>query len=120
MVLAGFAGAAQGPGGRWELLGRQEVAFRGDHDRIEVGRQEGRFRQLQIRVEGAPIEMRRMVVTFRNGETFSPTLRHRFEKNSSSRVIDLPRNRRVIERIDFDYRSISRREGTATVAVYGR
>jgi hypothetical protein len=103
-----------------ELLGRQEVDFRHDRDRIEVGRQEGRFKQLQARVEGALVEMRRMTVTFANNETFSPNLRHRFEKNSKTRNIDLPGDRRTIKSIDFDYASLDRRQDRATVAVYGR
>jgi hypothetical protein len=116
LILASLAGAAP----NWELLGRQEVNFRGDHDRIEVGRQEGRFKQLQVKVEGAPIEMRRMTVTFGNNETFTPNLRQRFDKNSRSRNIDLPGDRRTIKSIDFDYASLDRRQNRATVEVYGR
>jgi hypothetical protein len=116
LIVAALAGAAP----NWELLGRQEVDFRNDHDRIEVGRQEGRFKELQVRVEGAPVEMRRMTVTFANNETFSPNLRHRFEKNSKTRNIDLPGDRRTIKSIDFDYASLDRRQDRATVAVYGR
>jgi hypothetical protein len=104
----------------WQLLGRQEVNFRADHDKIDVGRREGRFKELEVRVEGAPIEMRKMVVTFGNDETFSPPLRHRFDANSKTRVIDLPGDRRTIKSIDFDYASLDRREGRATVAVYAR
>ena len=118
-VLTGLAGAAQDQG-RWEMLGRQEVNFRGDRDRVEVGRHEGRFKQLQIRVQGAPVEIDNMVITFGNNEKFSPNLRHRFDERSTSRVIDLPGDRRTIKSIDFNYRSIDRREGKATVAVYGR
>jgi hypothetical protein len=116
LIVAALAGAAP----NWELLGRQQVDFRNDHDRIEVGRQEGRFKELQVRVEGAPVEMRRMTVTFANNETFSPNLRHRFEKNSKTRNIDLPGDRRTIKSIDFDYASLDRRQDRATVAVYGR
>lgn len=119
LLLATLAGTAESAK-QWELLGRQEVNFRGDHDRIEVGRQEGRFKELQVKVEGGPIEMRKMVVTFGNDETFSPRLRPRFDANSRTRVIDLPRERRTIKSIDFDYASLNRREGRATVAVYGR
>ena len=36
LVLTGL-GVAAGAQGRWELMGRREVDFRGDHDRIEVG-----------------------------------------------------------------------------------
>jgi hypothetical protein len=119
LLVTGLASAAQ-RGGRWELLGRQEVDFRRDHDRIEVGRHEGRFKQLQIRVQGGSIEMNKMVVTFDNDERFSPQLRRRFEEGSESHVIDLPGNRRAIKSIDFNYHSIKKREGKGTVAVYGR
>jgi hypothetical protein len=64
--------------------------------------------------------MNKMVVTFDNNEKFSPQLRHRFEEGSDSHVIDLPGNRRTIKSIDFNYRSMNRREGKGTVAVYGR
>jgi hypothetical protein len=117
LLFTGLSFAAQS---RWELLGRQEVDFKRDHDRINVGRHEGRFRQLRIRVQGGSIEMNRMVVTFTNGETFSPQLRRRFEEGSDSHVIDLPGDRRTIKSIDFNYHSSNRREGKATVAVYGR
>lgn len=118
LIATGMAGAADS--GRWERLGSREVDFRGDRDRIEVGRAEGRFRQLQIRVKEAPIEISDMVVTFGNGEKFSPTLRHRFDKGTGVRVIDLPGERRAIKSIDFNYRSINRREGKGRVEVYAR
>jgi hypothetical protein len=118
LIVTGLAGAADS--GRWERLGRREVDFRGDHDRIEVGRAEGRFRQLEIRVKDAPIEISDMVVTFGNNEKFSPTLRHRFDKGAGTRIIDLPGERRAIKSIDFNYRSINRREGKGVVEVYAR
>ena len=113
------AGADQSPG-RWELLGQREVDFKNDHDQIDVGRSEGRFRQIEIRVKNAPIEVSDMVVTFGNDETFKPNLRHRFAEGSGSRVIDLPGDRRTIKRIDFNYKSINRREGKGTVVVLAR
>lgn len=117
-VLSALAGAAEGP--RWELLGRQEVNFKGDRDQIDVGRKEGKFRQIQIRVDGAPVEIDNMRVTFGNDETFSPKLKYRFDEESKSRIIDLPGERRTIKRIDFNYRSPNRREGKARVEVYAR
>jgi hypothetical protein len=115
----GPVGAAQDQE-RWELLGRQQVDFRGDRDRIQVGRHEGKFRQIQVRVQGAPVEIHDMVITFGNNEKFSPPLRHRFDERSNSRVIDLPGERRTIRNVEFNYRSTERREGKATVAVYAR
>jgi hypothetical protein len=119
LLLIGLVGAAEAAQG-WETLGRQQVDFKNDHDRINVGRKEGKFKQLQIRVQGAPVEIEKMVVTFDNDETFSPEIRHRFDEKSKSRSIDLPGNRRVIKRIDFNYRSVDRRQGKATVEVLAR
>jgi hypothetical protein len=118
LLAACMAGAAQSPG--WERLGQREVDFRNDHDQIDVGRKEGRFRQLEVRVKNAPIEIYDMVVTFGNDETFKPKLRHKFAEGSGSRIIDLPGERRTIKRIDFNYKSINRREGKGTVEVRGR
>lgn len=118
LFASAIAGAANS--GKWEVLGRSEVDFKKDHDRITVGRGEGRFKQLQLRVKNAPIEISDMVVTFQNDETFRPKVRHRFEEGSGVRSIDLPGDRRAIKRIDFRYKSINRREGKGTVEVLGR
>jgi len=61
-----------------------------------------------------------MVVTFDNNKTFKPQLRTRFAKGSDSQIIDLPGERRTIKRIDFNYKSINRRQGKGTVEVLGR
>jgi len=116
LLASGLASRASG----WERLGEREVDFRGDHDRIEVGRNEGKYKQLQIKVKDAPIEISNMVVTFGNNQKFNPKLRHRFAEGSGSQTIDLPGERRVIKQIDFNYRSINRREGKGRVEVYGR
>jgi len=120
ILLAAFtAGAARAPE-RWESLGQREVDFRNDHDQIDVGRSEGRFRQIQVKVKNAPIEVFDMVVTMGNDETFKPKLRHKFTQGSGSRIIDLPGERRTIKRIDFSYKSINRREGKGIVEVFAR
>jgi hypothetical protein len=119
LIAACVAGAAQSPG-RWELLGQSEVDFKNDHDQIDVGRKEGKFKQLEVRFKNAPIEVSNMVVTFGNDETFKPQLRYKFTEKSTSRVIDLPGERRTIKRIDFNYKSTNRREGKGTVEVLGR
>jgi hypothetical protein len=104
----------------WERLGARDVDFGGDRDSIEVGRSEGRFRQIQIRVKDAPVEISNVVITFGNDQKFSPEVRERFAEGSGSRVIDLPGERRTIKRIDFRYRSLKKREGKGHVEVYAR
>jgi len=119
VLIAGVAGAGNSPA-HWQLLGERDVDFRTDHDSVEVGRHDGKFKQIQFRVKDAPIEVSDLVVTFSNDQKFIPKLRHRFPEGSGSRVLDLPGERRMIKRIDFNYRSIDRREGRGKVEVYAR
>ena len=119
LLVTAMAGAAN-TSKNWEVLGQREVDFRNDHDKIDVGRSEGRFKQLQFRVKNAPIEVSNMVVTFENNQTFKPPVRHRFDEGSGTRIIDLPGDRRAIKRIEFAYKSINRREGKGIVEVLGR
>jgi hypothetical protein len=104
----------------WEMLGRRNVDFRTDVDTIHVGRSEGRFRQLRVVVQGAPIELQDLKVTFGDGSVFDAPLRYRFYDPYSSRVIDLPGDYRVIRRVDLAARTLDRRDGNAVVALYGR
>ena len=129
LILSGLAGAVQAQGrweserfepGRWEFLGERDVEFGPDRDRLYIGRNMGRFTEIQVRVNGAAVEINDMVVTFDNGEIFTPSLRRHFDGSSLSRAIDLPGGRRYIQHIDLDYRSLSRRDGRAIVAVYAR
>jgi hypothetical protein len=114
------AACASRGGAGWELLGRKDVSFLVDHDTLDVGRYEGRFRELKIVVDGAPVEIRDIRVTFGDGETFHPATRLEFGPGSESRAIDLPGGNRVIRKIDFVYRKTSGIFRKATVSVYGR
>ena len=111
-------------GGGWELIGKQVVNFRDDRDKISVGdagRHNGRFKQLQVRTEGAPVEIRRMVVRFENNETMEAvTKRTRLDENSGGLIIDLPGHRRDIKDIDINYFSVNQSEGRGTLLVYAR
>ena len=72
-----------------------------DHDAIHVGRRDGRFHEIMIVVERAPIELFDLVVTFGNGERYEPHTRLVFGTESTSRNIDLPGRARIIQRVDF-------------------
>jgi hypothetical protein len=109
-----------GGGGGWELLGRKDVSFLVDRDTVDVGRAEGRFRELKFVVEGAPVEMYEVRVVFGDGGEFRPPTRLHFAENSVSRTIDLPGRGRIIRKIDFVYRKTSGLFRQATVSVYAR
>lgn len=118
-VFAGISEAAQ-KGGQWQLLGDQEVNFDNDHDRIDVKRKAGPFRQLRIEVRDAPIEIREMIVTFGDGKKSRPKIQARFREGHGSHVIDLPGDRRSIDGVEFVYRSISSKRGKGKLLLYGR
>jgi len=108
------------PGKGWVYLGQQQADFKAERDRILVGRSAGTFKELAFTVQGAPLEMQDMVITFGNGTQLKPEVRWRFDEKTSSRSIDLPGDRRAVVHVDFVYRSPNRREGRAMVSLFGR
>ena len=103
----------------WKLIARREVGYAVDKDRFNV-EDKGRFSELKVLVEGRPIEMYAMEVIFSNGDKWSPPFHQRFEKNSMSHAINLPGDRRSIDRVYFTYKTIGKHEGRAILALYGR
>src|ERR1044072_4566243 len=134
LLIFGGAAQAQGDGDRWVrgrvgpqggLMTKQVVNFRDDRDHINVGnagKHNGRFTRVMVRAEGAPVEIRRMVINFDNGEKFEAIKsRTRLDQNSGGLVIDLPGHRRDIDSIDLNYFSVNnnQRDGRGTLLVYG-
>lgn len=91
-----------------------------DHDRIKVGRDDGRFRALQIRVERAPIEFQRVVVHYGNGADEQLDIRQRISPGWSTRVIDLRGDNRVIESVEIWYARGSWDSRKPKLRLYGR
>ncbi len=105
---------------RWEKPGQRKVNFKVDRDEIIVGRIEGFFTALQIKVKKGPINMHRMVVHFRNGGTKEVELKNNFAAGDESRVIDLPGNIRVITSVVFWYDTKNFNDSKAVVELWGR
>ena len=110
--------AAAWPAPEWELLGSRRVSFRAERDVVEVGAGDGRFTAIRLEVDGGTMELYDVRIVFGNGESWSPATRLVFNEGSRSRTLDLPRGARGIDRVEFRYRSQSRR-GRAMVQVYG-
>lgn len=105
--------------GRWEKLGERTVDGKIDKDVIQVGRDDGLFTAIQVKVEGSALQMFDIKVVFGNGESFEPKTRLVFEKDTMSRVIDLPGNKRVIKRVEFKYGNLPG-GGNARVELWGK
>jgi hypothetical protein len=102
----------------WDRLGQAQVMGTFDRDVIKVGRDDGRFTKLGFVVEDSDVELYDVIVTFGNGESFAPNVRHTFREGARSQEIDLPGATRAIKQIDFRYGNLPG-GGRATVVVYG-
>jgi hypothetical protein len=122
-LVALAAGAREARAERWDSkgwvkLGERTVNGRVDHDRIEVGRYEGKFTKLTLYVENSDLELLDLEITFGNKERFHPEVRHVFKEGSRTRVIDLPGDERTIRSIDLRYRNLPG-GGRARVEIWG-
>jgi hypothetical protein len=102
----------------WTLLGERTVDGRVDHDRIDVGRYEGRFSKLTIVVENSDLELIDLSIKFEHGPPWHPDVKHFFREGQRTRAIDFPGEERIIKHIDFTYRNLPG-GGRARIAVYG-
>jgi len=105
---------------RWEKLGQRKVNFKADKDEIGVGKYEGFFNALRLKVTRGSITMKKMVVHFHNGEEREVELRENFTDGSTSRVIDLPANIRLIDKVVFWYESSSVAGNKPIIELWGR
>ncbi|MBK7537058.1 MAG: hypothetical protein IPI49_17185 [Myxococcales bacterium] len=104
---------------RWDKLGERWVEGKVDRDSIHVGKADGRFRKLQLVVEHSALELYDLVVVFGDGSQFSPPTRLVFGPGSTSRVIDLPGDARVVRRVEFRYGNLPG-GGRAQIELWGR
>jgi len=102
----------------WTKLGERTVNGRVDHDKIDVGKYEGKFTKLTMFVEKSDLELLDFEITFGNGERFHPEAKYFFKEGSRTRVIDLPGDERVIKNINLKYRNIPG-GGNAKVEIWG-
>jgi hypothetical protein len=105
-------------GGRWDYLGSAHVDGQQDHDNIKVGRHDGRFRAIQLRVSGGEIFFERVLVHYGNGQTEELAIRDRIPPGGATRAIDLPGDRRVIESVELWYGK-ARWEHRPKVSLFG-
>jgi hypothetical protein len=110
---------SSGPPGTWHVIGTTHAGHTADHDAIVVKGPGDAFRRIKFRVKDAPLNLRRLIVTYDNNTSQSVETRNDIPKGGESRVIDLTGGQRHIKRIDFWYDTKGLLKGTADVTVYG-
>ena len=89
--------------GEWVYLGNRHVDGHRDHDVVQVGMRDGKFRAVQLRVSGGAVDFHRVIVHFGNGTSEEIAFRERIPDGSRTRPIDLPGDRRVISSVEMWY-----------------
>jgi hypothetical protein len=108
LLLLSISSASYAKG--WVYLGEAHVDGAVDHDKIKVGRPEGRFRAIQLRVDRAAIEFRHVVVHYANGTSEEVQVRKRIRAGGSTRDIDLRGGDRVVESVELWYNTRDQRD----------
>ncbi len=103
---------------RWTYLGDARVDSGLDHDSIHVGITDGKFRAIQLRVNGGSVEFDRVIVHFGNGSEENLAIHQRIPSGGRTGAIDLPGDRRVIQSVEMWYGK-ARWEHRPKVKLYG-
>lgn len=118
-VAAAGPGPGPGPARAWVTLGCRRVGFNVDRDVIPVGRREGTFRAIRLRVTGNDIFMIDLKVVYGNGAPDDIPVRAALRAGASSGPLDLKGGGRLIQRVEMIYRSRPNFRGQAEVCVDG-
>lgn len=102
----------------WEKLGEATANGKNDHDSVPVGRSEGTFKSIKLRVKNSNVKMSDVVIYFTDGTKYSPSTRVEFKEGEWSKPIDLPGSRRTIKSVNFKY-SDGAGSGSGIVEVWG-
>jgi hypothetical protein len=113
-------GGEPGGGRDWAELGCQRVSLFGvDRDTLRVGRREGRFKAIRLKVHGADIQLVDLRVIYANGEPDHIPVRSWLRQGDRTRPLDLRGWERSIDRIEMTYVTIPNFKGQATVCAEG-
>lgn len=104
----------------WEFLGARKIDYRLDRDEILVTRAEGVFSAIKLKVRRSPINLHKVVIHYGNGEVDEIETRNNIRAGGETRVIDLPGNKRVIQKVVFwyDTKNLAARKGV--LELWGR
>lgn len=104
----------------WDLLGQAKVNFVRDKDVIEV-RSRNMYTAIRFAVEDKDVRINELKIYLNNGDILQPALDDVIKAGETSRIIDLAADGRILDRIEFKFRSMgSVLSGRANVLVTGR
>jgi hypothetical protein len=85
---------------KYVLLGATSI--RGvDRDTLGIGRDDGLYSSVRLRVTGGALKMDKVRIVFGNGQDFEPQVRMEFDDRQPTRDLDFPGQGRFIKSITF-------------------
>lgn len=106
--------------GAWEKLGLKTVDMKADHDVLVVTFHEGFYSKVKFVIRKAPLHLKNINIVFGNGENKNIAFNKRFDAGSTTRIIDLPGNKRIIKKIKLNYSTIPKGKGKAIFVAWGK
>ena len=104
----------------WELLSEKKVNFVRDKDDIHVDSR-NQFTAIRFKVEDRDVRINDLKIYFRNGDKLEPKIDDEVPANQFSREIELARDGRYIDHIEFKYRTTgSVLKGRANMLIFGK
>ncbi|WP_121355130.1 hypothetical protein [Flavisolibacter nicotianae] len=104
----------------WDLLGEAKVNFIRDKDVITI-RQRNMYTAIRFAVEDKDVRISELKIVMNNGDVLQPAINEDIKAGQQSRTIELAADGRILDRIEFKYRSLGGIfSGRATVTVVGR
>lgn len=106
--------------GNWHYLGGTTVNDLTETDVIMVGAEHGRLSKLRLDINRAPVELKRAVVTFGNGDKQIVERNRIIGKQGKGPVLQLDGGKRFVKSVKLIYEAVSPGYKRATAKLYGK
>ncbi len=119
-LASGHTSLAKPSQGEWEKLGMRIVNMAADHDEIPVTVLEGFFTRVKLNIMKAPIHLLNINIIFGDGTSKNVVFDKFFAAGSETAVIDLPGNKRIIKKVNLNYKAAPTSKGRAVISLWGK
>lgn len=106
--------------GTWDAIGTVKAArMGGDHDVVTVPEPHQHYSKLKFKVTDAPMNIKKMVINYDNGESQTISNRYEVKKGGESNTIDLKTGTQKLKSVELWYDTQGLIKGKANVTVMG-
>jgi hypothetical protein len=104
----------------WDKIGTETVDYTIDHDVVSLNKSQQTYTALKIKVTNGTLNVHKATVHFVNGENMDIDLPKVLGEGNDGKLIDLPGNKRLIEKVTFWYDTENKNNEKAVVEVWAR